>query len=145
MIKILQKIILFFFAFVLIIGCQTQEKKISSAQSQQPSKKQEPNFGNRPFQFSYTALCHMKCWNLKPDAIKKHISQTRPKTNEKWLSRKPCPLFVVDSLEAPSKKAMLSVLFAACDSSIKILRVVSLKDKKACPECKDANKDADKK
>jgi hypothetical protein len=140
MIKIIQKTYFFFFALLLITSCQTEEKKESSPESKSPSeKKRTPNFANRPLKFSYTAICHMKCWGIKPDDIKKHISQTKPKTNEKWLSRKPCPIFVADSLEAPSK-AMLSILFAACDSSIKVLRVVSLKDKKACPECKKASK-----
>jgi hypothetical protein len=141
MIKMKQKTNLFFFFFLLITSCQTEEKKVSSMESKPTSqKKQAPKFTNRSFQFSYTAICHMKCWGIKPEDIKNHINQTRPKTNEKWLSRKPCPLFVVDSLEAPSKKEMLSVLFAACDSAIKVLRVISLKDKKACPECKDAKK-----
>ncbi|MCS6905862.1 MAG: DUF4258 domain-containing protein [Bacteroidia bacterium] len=130
-----------FYSSLIILflgGCEGEKPKEESANSAEQAKKEKriPNFGDRPLQFTQIAICQMKCWGVRPDEIKEHIRRTKPKTNEKWIKRRPCPWFVADSLMVASKNTPVSVIFAACDSTTKVLRVISLKDKNACPECK---------
>lgn len=75
----------------------------------------------RPIKYTYKAFCQMRCNRYTTQLVKQAIRDGKIKTKNKWLERKPCPLYAVEYPLPENHK--LYLVIAACDDVTKVVRV----------------------
>ncbi len=83
----------------------------------------------RPIKYTYKAFCQMRCNRYTTQLVKQAIKDGKIKTKNKWLERKPCPLYAVEYGLPENHK--LYLVIAACDDVTKVVRVFDT-HRKAC-------------
>jgi hypothetical protein len=81
----------------------------------------------RPIKYTYKAFCQMRCNRYTTQLVKQAIKDGKIKTKNKWLERKPCPLYAVEYPLPENQK--LYLVIAACDEVTKVVRVFDTRRK----------------